>query len=85
MIFAYRQPQPRNEVAMMLGVALNSVGHIVIDTEQHTSVPGVYAAGDITSPHDHQVSAAVHEGNQAACGVNYDLYRRVQQTPSPLV
>jgi thioredoxin reductase (NADPH) len=85
MIFAYRQPQPRNEVAKMLGVALNSVGHIVIDTEQHTNVPGVYAAGDVTSPHDHQVSAAAHEGNQAACGVNYDLYRRVQQAPAPLV
>jgi thioredoxin reductase (NADPH) len=82
MVFAYRSPQPRNEVAKMLGLSLNSLGHIVIDTEQHTSVSGVYAAGDITSPHDHQVSAAVHEGNQAACGVNYDLYRRVQQAPS---
>ena len=85
MVFAYRSPQPRNEVAKMLGVVLNQVGHIVIDSEQHTSVSGVYAAGDVTSPHDHQVSAAVHEGNQAACGVNYDLYRRVQQTPSSLV
>jgi thioredoxin reductase (NADPH) len=44
-------------------------------------VPGVYAAGDATSVHDHQVSAAVHEGNQAACAANYFLYRPVQKDP----
>ena len=43
--------------------------------------PGLYAAGDVTSPHDHQVSAAVHEGNQAACAANYFLYRPVQKAP----
>jgi thioredoxin reductase (NADPH) len=80
-VFVYRRPTPRNEIALELGVALNELGHIVVDSEQHTNVPGLYAAGDVTSPHDHQVSAAVHEGNQAACAANYRLYRPVQRAP----
>jgi thioredoxin reductase (NADPH) len=62
-------------------VALNEFGHIVVDSGQHTNVQGLYAAGDVTSPHDHQVSAAVHEGNQAAAAANYHLYRPVQRAP----
>ncbi len=80
-VFAYRRPTPRNEVAVALGVETNELGHIVVNAEQHTNVPGLYAAGDVTSPHDHQVSAAVHEGNQAACAANYFLYRPVQKAP----
>lgn len=80
-VFAYRRPTPRNDVAIALGVETNGLGHIVVNAEQHTNVPGLYAAGDVTSPHDHQVSAAVHEGNQAACAANYFLYRPVQKTP----
>jgi thioredoxin reductase (NADPH) len=81
MVFAYRRPTPRNELAVALGLELNDLGHIVVTTDQHTNVPGVYAAGDVTSLHDHQISAAVHEGNQAACGANYYLYRPVQRAP----
>ena len=62
-----------------VGVELNELGHIIVTSEQHTNVPGLYAAGDVTSPHDHQISAAVHEGNQAACAANYFLYRPVQK------
>ena len=79
MVFAYRHPIARNEVAVMLGVELNAIGQIVVDSEQHTNLHGVYAAGDVTSPHDHQVSAAVHEGNQAAAAANYYLYRPIQR------
>lgn len=70
-----------NDLARQLGVALTEAGQIVVDTEQHTNVPGVLAAGDVTSPHDHQFSAAVHEGNQAACAANYRLYRPEQREP----
>jgi thioredoxin reductase (NADPH) len=70
-----------NELARQLGLELNPIGQIVVTSEQHTSVPGVYAAGDATSLHDHQLSAAVHEGNQAAAGANYFLYRPVQKSP----
>jgi thioredoxin reductase (NADPH) len=80
-VFTSHTPTARNEIGRQLGVKLNVLGQIVVDTEQHTNVPGVYAAGDATSVHDHQVSAAVHEGNQAACAANYRLYRPVQRAP----
>ncbi len=79
MVFVYRRPTPRTDIAVALGLKLNELGHIVVDLDQHTNVPGLYAAGDVTSPHDHQISAAVHEGNQAACAANYFLYRPVQR------
>jgi thioredoxin reductase (NADPH) len=71
-----------NELARQLGLELNPIGQIVVTSEQHTNVPGVYAAGDATSLHDHQLSAAVHEGNQAACGANYHLYSPIQRDPA---
>ena len=82
MVFTFHTPKARNDLARQLGVELNGLGQIVVDTDQHTNVSGVYAAGDATSVHDHQVSAAVHEGNQAACAANYHLYRPVQRAPS---
>jgi thioredoxin reductase (NADPH) len=80
-VFAVHTPTARNEIARQLGITLNPVGQIIVDSEQHTNVPGVYAAGDATSVHDHQVSAAVHEGNQASWAANYYLYRAVQRAP----
>jgi thioredoxin reductase (NADPH) len=71
-----------NELARQLGLELNPIGQIVVTSEQLTNVPGVYAAGDATDLHDHQLSAAVHEGNQAAAAANYHLYRPVQRAPS---
>ncbi len=81
MVFAVRRPNARNALAEQLGLELSGIGQIVVDTEQHTNVPGVYAAGDVTSLHDHLVSAAVHEGGQAACAANYHMYSAVQKAP----
>jgi thioredoxin reductase (NADPH) len=80
-VYTVRRTKAANDLARQLGLELNPIGQIVVTSEQHTNVPGAYAAGDATSLHDHQLSAAVHEGNQAACGVNYHLYRPVQRTP----
>jgi thioredoxin reductase (NADPH) len=82
MVFAVRAPVARNEVAVGLGVAVDARGQVIVDAEQHTNLAGVYAAGDMTSPHNHQVSAAVHEGNEAACTANYYLYRPEQKSPA---
>ncbi len=68
-------------LAAELGLALDAAGQILVNLAQETNVPGVYAAGDVTSPHNHQISAAVHEGNEAACAINYVLYRPVQKDP----
>jgi thioredoxin reductase (NADPH) len=72
--FVVQGATPETELAHKLGVQLAENGYILVDTEQKTSVEGVYAAGDITQLHSHQVSAAVHEGAQAASAANYFLY-----------
>jgi thioredoxin reductase (NADPH) len=72
--FVVQGSTPETELATWLGVQLAESGYILVDEEQKTSVDGVYAAGDITQLHSHQVSAAVHEGAQAASAANYYLY-----------
>jgi thioredoxin reductase (NADPH) len=79
-VYTVRQSVAANDLARQLGVKLDDIGQIVVTPEQHTNVPGVFAAGDATNLHDHQISAAVHEGNQAAAGANYHLYRPVQKS-----
>ncbi|MFI7386484.1 NAD(P)/FAD-dependent oxidoreductase [Streptomyces sp. NPDC049813] len=73
-LFSLQGATPETAVARALGVRLTAQGYVEVDTEQHTSVPGVYAAGDLTAVHSHQVSAAVQEGAQAASAANYFLY-----------
>jgi thioredoxin reductase (NADPH) len=73
-LFSIQGATPEARLAHELGVATSRIGYITVDTEQKTNVPGVYAAGDITALHSHQISAAVHEGAQAASAANYFLY-----------
>ncbi|HEY5486733.1 MAG TPA: NAD(P)/FAD-dependent oxidoreductase [Candidatus Limnocylindrales bacterium] len=73
-VYTIRRTRAINELARQLDLELNPLGQIVVTSEQLTNIPGVYAAGDATSLYDHQLSAAVHEGNQAAAGANYHLY-----------
>ncbi|MFN2538965.1 MAG: NAD(P)/FAD-dependent oxidoreductase [Mycobacteriales bacterium] len=73
-LFVVRAARPRSELAVQLGAEVDPAGYVVVDTDQHTTVPSLLAAGDLTSPHSHQVSAAVHEGAQAASAANYLLY-----------
>jgi thioredoxin reductase (NADPH) len=73
-LFSIQGATPETRLAEQLGVRLAGSGYIAVDVEQRTNVPGVYAAGDVTSLHSHQVSAAVHEGSQAASVANYFLY-----------
>jgi thioredoxin reductase (NADPH) len=80
-VYTVRRTRAANDLARQLGLEISPIGQIVVTPEQHTNVPGVYAAGDATSLHDHQLITAAHEGGQAACGANYHLYRPVQRTP----
>lgn len=73
-LFSLQGAAPRNALAKQLGVTVDAKGYIIVDTEQKTNVPGVYAAGDITCIHSHQFAAASHEGGQAASAANYYLY-----------
>jgi alkyl hydroperoxide reductase subunit F len=47
-------------------VALNDQDEIVVDENCHTNVPGIYAAGDVTSIRGKQIIIAAGEGAKAA-------------------
>lgn len=47
-------------------IDLNSQGFIYTDAEMNTSIPGIFAAGDIRAKHCRQISSAVGDGATAA-------------------
>ena len=73
-LFCQHGATPQTKLAEDVGVLLSREGYICVDSEQKTNVAGVYAAGDVTRLHSHQVSTAVHEGGTAASAANYYLY-----------
>lgn len=73
-LFSAQGAEPNAELARALGVELNADGYIQVDTEAKTSVPGVYAAGDVTRLFSHQVLTAAHEGATAASALHHAMY-----------
>lgn len=73
-LFCTQGATPEVRLAVDLGVSLYENGYIDTDYEQKTNIPGVYAAGDVTRIHSHQITTAVHEGATAASAANYYLY-----------
>jgi thioredoxin reductase len=66
-------PQRQVELVRALGVALDEHGFVSIDPmRRETSVPGVYAAGDLTTRMQGAVFAAA-AGTQAAAMINAEL------------
>ena len=47
-------------------IALDEQKRVIIDCGNHTSVPGIFAAGDVTNTYAEQVLVAVGEGAKAA-------------------
>jgi thioredoxin reductase (NADPH) len=74
MLFAAQRIEPNNSLAKQLNIMLDEHGFIVADAEAATNVEGLFAAGDLTRLHNHQVSSAVHEGGMAAAAANHYLY-----------
>jgi thioredoxin reductase (NADPH) len=64
-VFVFIGYDPNNELVKGL-MELDSHGFIVTDNDLKTSVPGVFAAGDIRSKLLRQISTAVGEGATAA-------------------
>ncbi len=71
-VFIYVGLIPQNEVAKQLGVELTDRGYIKVDSTQRTSVPKVYAAGDITGSQA-QIIVAAGQGAVAALSAYEDL------------
>lgn len=61
-----------NMLAKMAGAKCNDSGCIIVDSHQRTSVPGLYAAGDVVIGLD-QISHAMGEGGVAATSIRNDL------------
>lgn len=63
-----------------VGVAVNERGYIVVDQNFQTSVPGVYAAGDVLGPG--LSSVAMEQGRVAACqAFDIDFLEAVDPIP----
>ena len=60
------------QLAEMVGAALSGDNCIKVDSHQRTSVPGLYAAGDVVIGLD-QISHAMGEGGVAATTIRNDL------------
>jgi alkyl hydroperoxide reductase subunit F len=56
---------PNNELVRDLA-SLDEDGHIMVNHRCETSVPGLFAAGDVTNVHAEQVPVAIGEGVKAA-------------------
>jgi thioredoxin reductase (NADPH) len=64
--------KPNNEVAKSLGLAMDEYGYIKADDRQRTSMPMVYAAGDITGGVK-QIAVATGQASVAALTAFEDL------------
>jgi alkyl hydroperoxide reductase subunit F len=65
-------------------VALNNLGEIIVDENNHTSVPGVFAAGDATCIRGKQIIIAAGEGAKAALAAHeYLLKEDLSRAPTP--
>jgi thioredoxin reductase (NADPH) len=57
---------PNTAFLKSLGLEMDTKGYIVVDDQQMTNIPGVFAAGDVTTTKVKQVSVAVAQGAIAA-------------------
>lgn len=65
----------RSELAVALGAEASPDGCLVVDDHQRTSIPGLYAAGDVAKGLD-QISHAMGEAGVAATTIRNDLAER---------
>ncbi|MCW5670940.1 MAG: alkyl hydroperoxide reductase subunit F [Hydrogenophaga sp.] len=66
-------------------VELSRFGEIVVDAKGHTSVPGVFAAGDATTVPYKQIVIAAGEGSKAALSAFDHLIRQPVAAPAEAV
>lgn len=62
--------KPRSELALGLGARCNEDGQILVDQHQQTSVPGLYAAGDVVCALN-QISVATGHAAIAATAIHH--------------
>jgi thioredoxin reductase (NADPH) len=69
---------PNVELFRGLGVEIDEIGFVKVDAEQKTNVPGVWAAGDITTNSNRfkQIVTAAAEGAVAAVSIKKESSRK---------
>ena len=72
-IFTTRGDLFHNELAQQLGAKMDAEGQIVVDSCQRTSIPGLYAAGCVTSANCQMIISA-GDGATAAQAINRELF-----------
>jgi thioredoxin reductase len=72
----------RSTLAEDLGLELNDAGAVVVDAFARTSVPGVFAAGDVAATMP-QVSAAIGDGAKAGAFIRQSLLAEEHDLPFP--
>ncbi|WP_404711843.1 NAD(P)/FAD-dependent oxidoreductase [Sphingomonas sp. MMS24-J13] len=65
----------RSDLARVLGAGVSEEGCMLVDAHQRSSIPGLYAAGDVVLGLD-QISHAMGEGGVAATTIRNDLAAR---------
>jgi thioredoxin reductase (NADPH) len=65
-VFVQVGEAPNSQIAKVAGVETDETGYIKVTIKQETNIPGVYAAGDITTHPVKQVGTAVGQGITAA-------------------
>ena len=65
-VFVFVGEAPNSEFAVKAGVEVDAQGYVVVDSFQRTNIPGVYAAGDVTSCPVKQIGSAVGQAIIAA-------------------
>jgi thioredoxin reductase (NADPH) len=76
--------QPNTDIAKKMGLELDRLGYIKVDRRQRTSMPLVYAAGDVTGG-EKQIAVAAGQGSSAAIAAFEDLsspYWKKQKEPA---
>jgi thioredoxin reductase len=72
----YRPKQRQNalveRIRRSLGLRLTADGFVAVDEQMQTSVPGMYAAGDLTTAYQ-QIAEAVRQGHRAALSIERAL------------
>lgn len=72
---------PNNEILPLDQVQTDEAGFIVTDAEMTTSIPGVYAAGDIRSKRSRQIINAAGEGAVAELAAEHYLGNQAPDQP----
>ena len=62
-----------NNSAIRDVVSLDDQGHVLVDAQANTSLPGIFAAGDVTNAYAEQVPVSIGDGAKAGISAWYHV------------